>query len=288
MNKLRYWVVFALMVAVAFSATPTLAGEQEAGFNELGEMYYARDEKDSCRAELIASVPESDPLALWESIWDETDPALQGGLALAFVEKTCPEGDLSRWTEVKGYFVPGQYDDNGVMIVAPSMPRQVAVLQAALAAMAALPETGDLRALWVARDMFFDLKAQSEFSKIGDTSAKEDYAAINDNFSFIRKMYLLNGKPFPWGDRSAGALPLNLKKLRYYKDPISFTKAQYEKMFMLNHDGQICAETGEFAWDWKNTGHTYLLIGGEEIVEGDGQPNRPSRQQPGQSLTHKN
>lgn len=266
-NRIAITVMVLLLgfTSCAFSAT-------NEDFKNLGALYAAKDSKESCKQELLAKVSVQDPLVLWEELWKATAPEQIAAISLAIVEVICPDGNLARWNEASGFLVEGEFDGN-MIIVPPSVPRQIVILEATLAGISALSETGDLRALWVAKELFFALKESPELSALANISDPEGYRSLYETFATARKMIEINGiRPFPWGDRGNEILPLNLRKLRQYKDSIPFYIANSKKMLMLNHDGQIISGTGEYAWDWKETGFTYSLMDNEIPPEGDGTP----------------
>lgn len=266
---MRLQRVIALTALILGLAVVASAGNNE-DFKGLGALYSAKDGKEACRQELLAQVSERDPLVLWEGLWKETEPVSVAAKALALVDALCADGNAAQWTRVSGFLMDGQYEE-GVMTVPPSVPRQIVVLESALAGISALSEIGDPRALWVARDLFFALKEAGEFSAMAEVSDPGGFKEMRETFFTARKMVEINGvRPFPWGDRSMETLPLNLRKLGYFKDPVSFLTATAKKMFMLNHDGQYTAAIGEFAWDWKETGNTYLILDSERLPEGSG------------------
>ncbi len=268
-------IILAIFLAVIVSGTAS--GNTNQDFKNLGALYSAKDGWPAYKQELIDSVEERDPLVLWETLWEDSEPNLLASRSLALIEVLCPEGDLHKLSEVKGFLVEATYD-GGTMIIPPSYPKQVVVVQAALVAASALSETGDYGASWIANDIFDGLKANQHFKKITIDSDPEGMPLLNEALSSARKMIETSGvRPFPFGDRLNGTLPLNLKKLREYKEPITMANASSRKMAMVNDKGELIAETGKYAWDWKETGHTFLVLAQSDSDSDPQRPQRPGR-----------
>ncbi|MEA3508694.1 MAG: hypothetical protein U9R40_07235 [Synergistota bacterium] len=238
----------AVIVQVFSAAAAT---DTEIRFQKLASLYEAKDEKDAYRANLVENVIEEDPAVLWVRLREEPDPLERGAVGLKLLEML---GGPAAWGDASGFLGGGN---------AP--PRQLAALQAGLVAAAALPQTGDPRAAWVARDVFLELKESSQWRILLElTGPPGYYEQMNETFSFVSNLPdILGVVPFPWGDWENRILPLELPLFAGEGDPVSWRSAENGNMILFDDEGVMVTEIQDAyrAWDWKNDAKLHQLIG---------------------------
>jgi len=246
--------------AMVIASTSFAASDTEARFQKLASLYEAKDEKDAYRANLVENVVEEDLAVLWVRLGQEPDPLQRGAVALKLLEML---GGPAAWGDASGFLEGGD------------TPRQVAALQAGLVAASALPQTGDPRAAWVARDVFLGLKESPQWRILLElTGPPGYYEKMNETFSFVSNLPdILGVVPFPWGDRENAILPLELPLFAGRGDPVSWRSAENGNMILFDDEGLMVTEMqdAEQAWDWKNDAKIHQLTGVELPPEGGGE-----------------
>lgn len=193
--------------------------------------------------ELLAKAEVSEPADLWWSLWDPDKLGEQKAAnALKLVDYLYPDGDISRWEEIKGLWYPSL------------IPTTLAAVDAVYVAAHELLEMDREGAAWLARNLVNDLgkssRARHYFMKYGP----EEYLQIITRLSDMG----LNPDYGNWTEpHTTGTMRL----ANPVRGKISQNFAIASHFIFMNSSGQI-VNLGTYAWD-REKGRIYEVIDSE-------------------------
>lgn len=213
------------------------------------------------KQELLSNQDGADPLVIREKIWTSADPQKGASSALDLMEALIPGGDLSRLDEVKGFI----HNDE-------TLPRQVIAIESSLAAMSFLVEMREPEALWLAHDIFMDLKETGAFALLREKVDGQEYNALNRVMSQAKELHGLMGNGnHLWKDPQRKILPMGLARVEDHGS--NSNPANSSTLVTLNNEGQISVENTSLGWDAATGTIAPVKKGGPSGDGGDGNSN---------------
>ncbi len=245
MIRIKTFAALALLCLVAGSACAMTKEEIDAKWNELvaaQDLRIAGSQKAAAlKAELDAQIIDEPIFSLWCRIGGAKDGSERLRAAWSILNVCVPDGDVSRWAEVKNFELPSL------------TPRPLMVIDALYVALIELPEKDGGE--WLAADLMKQFSRSShgrfDFLTICPAPVAEALEKI------VTRTKLMGS----WKPRLViGKLPV----ARAVESDISQAFAINKNMQFLDADG-LPANSGFYAWD-RPTGRIY------HISLSDGEP----------------
>jgi len=244
MKKYVYVVLSVLFVAFITLHFSGIVIADENSYEKLVSDYLNEDkwEKSSIelRNELLSTTEDMPPDQIWRSLWDGSIKGkMRAAYAIKLVKMVFPDGDISRWDEVKGMWYPA------------IIPVPLASIDAVYVAAHELVEMNRDDAAWLARDLINDLSRSSRAKHYFMTEAPEEYSYI------IQKLEARDMGP----DFANWVKPLikgSLSLASPVRGRISQDAAIGRNLVFLNSSGNI-VNLGTYAWD-RTRGRIYHVV----------------------------
>ena len=242
MRRIKAWMGIVLLVLAA--AAPAAAGPLE----EWAAAIEARDagmaQAGTLRAELLSRAQEIPAVERWRNLVRGQGSAdEQAGNALVLVEKIFPDGDPSRWEEVKGFWLPSD------------VPLPLAALDAVFYGAKALLSMQDARAPWLARFLVEALASSDRARTVALRTAPAEVRGLLEDLA-------VQAPPPPVGGWPSGIARGNLPYAHAVRGWITETRAAMEGMTFLNAAGVPVGGAGVYAWD-REKGKIYRVLDSE-------------------------
>lgn len=250
--KIKFFVL-PLVIVFSVSFLGLANGEQKKSYDDLLAIYQAREKAYMARKELehnLLSISEKkEPLELWLSLQDERLSDMQRAAnGLLLIEKVFPEGDPTRWSDVKGFFMPKM------------VPRSLVALDGVFYTVIALLNLDKEPCSWFACFLMEELKNSKGAASLAMRNAPAEYEKITAKISERTGYAPVGGWP---GGKIVGELPF-AHPVRGYITP---ERAMFKDMVFLNASGVKTSSQGPYAWDRKR-GKIYnvILLEEEELL----------------------
>lgn len=235
-------LVLAMALVGPCAATAATTVEEWAAAIEARDAGLARAE--SLRAELLSRAGESSPIERWRRVVrGEGSPEVLAADALVLVEELFPQGDPSRWEEVKGFWQP------------TDVPVPLAALDAVFHGAAALVLMGGDRAPWLARSLVEALAASDRARTVAFRTAPAEVRALLEELA-------VQAPPPPVGGWPSGKALGRLPFAHAVSGWITETRATMQNMTFLNAFGVPVGGGGIYAWD-RERGRLYRVLDSE-------------------------
>ncbi|MGI6075647.1 MAG: hypothetical protein ACOYD9_04685 [Pyramidobacter sp.] len=235
MKKLEVLLVAAALTALASCAAAALPqSEVDRRWDELTRSMdlraAGRQKAQTLASQLDAEIVDAPLYGLWKTMTNDPERRLIS--AWSILRRRIPDGDASRWDEVKGFELPSD------------TPRPLMVIDALYAAIIELPkrEGGP----WLACDLLiqFSKSSSGRYDFLGECPGPVAEA--------LAEIKSLTGLPGTWTPRRiVGKLPV----ARAVRGTVTTSRAQSESMQFLDGAGRP-AGSGFYAWD-RATGKIY-------------------------------
>lgn len=213
------------------------------------------------KQELLSNQDGEDPLVIRDMIWTSTDPQKGASGALDLMKALIPGGDPSRIDEVKGFINNDE-----------TLPRQVIAIESSLAAMSFLVDMRKPESLWLAHDIFMELKETSAFAQLRERVDGQEYNALNRVMSQAKELHgLMSNGDHLWKDSQRKILPMGVARIG---EPGSKNTLPNRTILVtLNMEGQISREKVSLGWDAAAGTIAPVKEGGPSGDGGDGNSN---------------
>ena len=240
------WLSLLLGLWICLGAGPSWGDEVSRLYDALVLREQGMAQAETLRVHLRGFVPLGvNNECLWDLLVGNGKTRDRAAAGLYLIECRCPDGDLARWDEVEGWWLPGQ-------IPVPLAVADAALLTAVLAAQ--LPDPGGP---WLALSLLEGLcrsdRGRYFFGRVLPGPVAELRAALS-----ARGVEPLFG--WPQVLEVTGTLPL--------ASPIYGTirvgRALNEGMTFLDGMGRPVGGAGAYAWD-RPTGRIYRVVGNEPL-----------------------
>jgi hypothetical protein len=240
----RKWSAFFLFLLLLGTAIPAAAGtiEEWAAAIEARDAGMAR--AGVLRAELLSRAGEIPPIERWRDLVGGQGSAEErAGNALALVERLFPDGDPSRWEEVKGFWLPSD------------VPLPLAALDAVFYGAKALLSMQDGRAPWLARSLVEALASSDRARTVAFRTAPAEVRGLLEDLA-------VQAPPPPVGGWPSGIARGNLPFAHAVSGWITESRATMQGMAFLNASGVPVGGMGLYAWD-RERGRLYRVLDSE-------------------------
>jgi hypothetical protein len=196
-----------------------------------------REKGQVLKQELLSSQSGEDPLVIRDMIWTSADPQKGASSALDLMEALIPGGDPSRIDEVKGFINNDE-----------TLPRQVIAIESSLAAMSFLVDMRKPESLWLAHDIFMELKKTSAFAQLRERVDGQEYNALNRVMSQAKELHgLMSNGSSLWKDSQRKILPMSVGRVEGQGANSNLVNSNM--LVTLNKEGQISREKVSLGWD---------------------------------------
>ncbi len=185
-------------------------------------------ESGELRSLLISEAPEEELVSTWEKLWEDIDTGEKASRAIYLIESLFPNGDVSRWEEVSGFWYPSL------------IPKSLAALDAVYVLALSLDQTGNPDGKYLAYEILRDLSKSRKGRIYAFMTAPEEYAEIKESLKEIKGFSLPKGKII-------GSLPF----AHPVRGKYSMTSRTLTQYVYLNGYGQPTSSTGAYGWDRK-------------------------------------
>ncbi len=183
-------------------------------------------ESGELRSLLISEAPEEELVSTWEKLWEDIDTGEKASRAIYLIESLFPNGDVSRWEEVSGFWYPSL------------IPKSLAALDAVYVLALSLAEIGEPDGKALAAEILKDLSRSRKGRIYAFMTAPEEYLVIQDSLKDIKGLSLPEGKII-------GSLPFAHPVRGRY----SVTTGNLTQYVSLNGFGQPVSTMGAYGWD---------------------------------------
>ena len=246
MRKRGRGLGFLCGALLALAALPAWGDEVSRLYDGMVRREQGVAQGQRLRQELRGYVPFGvNDQCLWEALVGDGRLRDRAAAGLYLIECRCPDGDLARWDEVEGWWLPGQ-------IPVPLAVADAALLTAVLAAQ--LPDPGGA---WLALSLLEGLcrsdRGRYFFGRVLPGPVAELRAALS-----ARGVEPLFG--WPQVLEVTGTLPLASPLY----GTIRVGRALNEGMTFLDGMGRPVGGAGAYAWD-RPTGRIYRVVGNEPL-----------------------
>ncbi len=194
----------------------------------LFQMPQAFGQTGELRSILISEAPEEELVLTWEKLWEDIDPREKASRAMYLIESLFPDGDVSRWEEVSGFWYPSL------------IPKSLAALDAVYVLALSLAETGESEGKDLAGEILKDLYRSRKGRIYAFMTAPEEYLEIKESLKDIKRLLLPEGKII-------GSLPF----AHPVRGKYSVTSRNLSQYVSLNGYGQPTSTMGAYGWDRK-------------------------------------
>lgn len=246
MSRIKRIVAVALFL-ILLPVAPVFSDNSKPSrsYDDLLDVYLNRSallpKARELEASLIADAENLEPVHLWRSIRDFSNPArIRAANGLALVRDIFPGGDPGKWDKVSGFWFP------------QVVSKPLAAFDAVFYTSIALLDLDEDAAPWLAQGLLEDLRRSSRGALLALRTAPREYPELVSRLGSKTGLDPIGG----WPDAEiTGKLPFAHAASSF----VTEDNALMRGMVFLNASGQPVSGTGPFAWDRKK-GRVYRVV----------------------------